>query len=278
MTSLIGIHISNIRNIINHDNKNIKLFQFFVSATTDYTKTEYQQIINYIKNKKIRSVIHASYSINLARKWKSSDWWIQQLIGEIKICSTIGSFGIIIHTGKQLDLSIAEALNNMYTSLLYVHQMTLDEMDVRLIIETPAGQGTETLTKIEDFCKFMNKFYTIPKRDIQNRFGMCIDTCHVFAAGNDIRTSSTMSTFFSIIDNMIGINKVKVCHLNDSRGKLGSKLDRHEPIGRGEIGKDALIKITKFMESLEIPVVLETCQNTILDDYKILKSANADQN
>jgi deoxyribonuclease IV len=273
--SLIGIHIGNILNIPEYIESEvifdkINLVQTFLSATTNYSDNKFSGVLNYLKTNKIYLVIHASYSINLSRRWSDNDWWIQQFIGEIFNAGIVNAFGIIIHTGKRLELSNAEAINNMYSALLHVHGKTLSHQKVKILIETPSGQGTETLINIEEFCKFMNKFYKHPDKNIRDRFGVCIDTCHVFAAGNEIRTEESMNSFFKKIDTIIGTDKIKLCHVNDSKKGLGSKLDRHEIIGKGELGLKPIIKIVKFMKSLQIPIILETPTKGLINDYKLL--------
>ena len=275
--SLVGVHVSNILDILKQEYENINFFQFFVSTSIDYKKKEYEKVLNYIRKNNIYMLVHGAYSINMSRRWNEADWWIQQLIAEIVVCEIIGCFGIVIHTGKQLELSNNEALNNMYTSLLYIHEQTKKQQNVKIILETPSGQGTETLTKINEMCKFMSKFYKHPDVHIKSRFGICIDSCHIFAAGHDIRTSEDMNNFFGIINNMVGIDKIKVCHINDSKKGLGLKLDRHMNIGKGKIGNDPIIRIVKFMKELEIPIILETpnkpnkSNNAIIEDYKKIK-------
>ena len=266
--SLIGIHISDINNIIEQTNKHINFFQFFVQ---DIEKNK--AIKKHIMNNKIYTVVHASYSINLANSWTDNDWWILQLISEIEFCNDIGAFAIVIHTGKQMHRKLPEALNNMYTALLHVHEQTIMYSNVKIIIETPAGQGSELLSKIADLCNFMNKFYKHPNKKVNDRFGICVDTCHIFAAGIDIRTLKTMNMFFDTIDKLIGIDKIKLCHLNDSTGKLNSKLDRHIRIGEGYIGKDPLIKIIRFLKKLMVPIILETNSDTIHQDYILVKKS-----
>lgn len=273
--SLIGIHINDIRDLTEIISKNtvynnLQLVQTFVSSTEDYTDKKYNNVKKYIRNNHIRIAVHGSYSINLARRWDDNDWWIQQFINEIEAAKHIGAFCIVIHTGKKLELSNAEAINNMYTSLIHIHEKTKDHNHVRILLETPSGQGSETLTKIEDLCSFMNKFYKHPKKDIQERFGLCVDTCHVFAAGYDIRKNKDSNIVFGIIDKSIGINKIKLCHINDSKQELGSNRDRHDNIGKGKIGKDTIVTIVKFMNSLEIPMILETPSEFFDDDYIFL--------
>lgn len=273
--SLIGVHVNDITEIMdilekNEVYKNLGLVQIFVSATGNYSDTKYKHIKNNLKQKDIRLVVHASYSINLSRRWTETDWWIQQFIGEIEAAHELRAFGIVIHTGKKLELSDAEAINNMYTSLLHIHAKTKDSHIVKILIETPSGQGTETLTKLEDLCRFLNKFYRHPDKSLHDRFGICFDTCHVFASGYDIRTSADMNNVFGIIDKSIGINKIKLCHINDSKKGLGSKLDRHENIGDGKIGEKSIKQIVKFMKDLGVPMILETPSKNIDRDYDML--------
>jgi deoxyribonuclease IV len=273
--SLIGVHVENIHDIVNILEKNIiykklGLVQIFVSATTNYKDIKYKNIKSHMETNDIRLVIHASYSINLSRRWTNNDWWIQQFINEIYASHDLGAFCIVVHTGKKLELTDAEAINNMYTSLLHIHEKTKSVTNVKILIETPSGQGTETLTRIEDLCRFLNKFYKHPDKKIQDRFGICLDTCHIFASGYDIRTKNDMNNVFGLINKSIGINKIKLCHINDSKKGLGSKSDRHENIGDGEIGKKSIIQIVSFMKSLGIPMILETPAEYIDSDYELL--------
>jgi deoxyribonuclease-4 len=268
---MIGIHVSNINDIVLYNDKyNIKFFQLFVSPLEDYNSSDNQKIIKEIKKRKITIVIHGSYSANLARNWKTTDWFIQQYIQEIKACELVGAYGIIIHTGKSLNLTLPEAINNMYSSLMYIHQQTM-KSNVKIIIETSSGQGSETLTDVNDLCKFMNKFFNHPKKNVSNRFGLCIDTCHIFAAGYDIRNNKETINFFKIIKETIGIDKIKLCHVNDSKGDIGSKIDRHQNIGLGKIGKKGIFNIIKLMNTLQVPMVLETPHSNIINDYNIIQ-------
>lgn len=273
--SLIGVHIGNIIDIIEIIDKNpvynkLDLVQIFVSATTNYTNKTFSAVRHLLNEKDIRIVIHISYSINLSRKWTENDWWIQQFIAEIEAANELHAFAVVVHTGKKMELSDAEAINNMHTALLHVHNKTKNHHKLRILIETPSGQGSEILTKIEDLCKFMNKFYKHPDVVIKDRFGICVDTCHVFASGYDIRTKKDLNNVFGIIDKSIGIDKIKLCHVNDSKKGLGSKLDRHENIGDGQIGEKSIKNIVKFMKKLGIPMILETPSEHIDRDYELL--------
>lgn len=268
--SLIGIHIENILDIINLVKlplyKNIDFIQTFASATIDYSDKKFDQVKKIIKQNNIRIAIHLSHSINLASEWKSTDWTIQQCINEIISASKLNAFCVIIHTGKKLLNSESIALNNMYSSLLFIHQQTLN-YNIKILIETSAGQGTETLYDISNLCNFMNKFYNHPNDLVKNRFGICIDTCHLFTAGY-----KDISHVITVIDSIIGVDKIKLCHLNDSKKDFGSKLDRHENIGYGKIGKNEIHTIINFILKLQIPIILETPDEHIDKDYELLLS------
>ncbi len=266
--SLKGIHIFNPVDILNPVNKSIHLFQLFVNVDIADNFTHlYKNVFEYTKNHNIKIVIHSSYSINIARRFTPRDWWVEHMINEIKICDKINGFALVVHTGKQLDLSDAESTNNMYTLLLYVHKMTSKLENVKILLETPSGQGTEKFTILEEFCRFMNKFYTHPDDAIKERFGVCVDTCHIFSAGYDISKTETMDKYFNNFNELIGIDKIKLCHLNDSKGKLGDKLDRHANIDDGHIGLDGILRLVKFMKTLGIPIILETPGDKIYEDF-----------
>lgn len=262
--SLLGIHIGDIKQIKNIKNKRIKFIQIFVSSV-NYFGPAYKNIMLNIKN--IKLVVHSSYTINLSSEWDNRSWWIQQFITEIEKAEQLNAFAIVIHTGKQLNNSISQAINNMYSALLYVHKQTIGYEKVKILIETPAGQGTEILTDITEYCNFMNKFYTHTDISVQKRFGICLDTCHIFASGYDLH-----SNIFDTIHNIVGIDKIKLCHINDSKEKINSKLDRHANIGDGYIGKKKIINIVKFLNKLEIPMILETPEKKIYEDYELLQN------
>lgn len=275
--SLIGIDIDDYEDcMILHKQYGIELFQ--IAAKRVNAELLDNRVVA-TNDKLFKIVVHYSYSINLAHAWNSRDWWIQQLIAEIKYANKIRAFAIIIHTGKSLNYSISTAINNMYSSLLYVHEQTKDlnnsdtNATIRILIETPAGQGTELFSAIGDFTNFMKKFEH--SEELNDRFGICIDTCHIFAAGYNIAEKECIASFFKTIDNSIGLNKIKLIHLNNARSNLGSKVDRHANLDKGVISSEAINMIVAFINYLEIPMVLETPTGDnykdILNDYQIVK-------
>jgi deoxyribonuclease-4 len=134
----------------------------------------------------------------------------------------------------------------------YIDSRTKNEKNVKIILETSAGQGTELLSNFDEFLMFMQKFKT------DKRFGICLDTCHIFSAGIDIRDKKTFGNIISKCDDKIGLKKIELVHLNDSKHDLGERKDRHESLGYGFIGRDGLKDIIKKLKSKNIPIILET--------------------
>ena len=140
----------------------------------------YEVFKDKAKLKGITAIVHGSYIINTAKNWNEYSWWVVQLIDEIELANKIGSNSLIIHMGKQLNLSKEQAYNNMYTLLLYVHSKTKKYSNTKIVLEYPSGQGSELCYKIEDFAYFFKKFSLNKNIEIQDRFRICLDTCHIF--------------------------------------------------------------------------------------------------
>jgi deoxyribonuclease-4 len=267
---LFGSHIdSNINNIQDElkiiNNYNGNLVQFFVHSNLN--KKDYEKIKNDLSKYNIKAVIHASYTINIAQEWSEHSWWLKQLYLEMELAEYIGAFGIVIHLGKQLKLSTQQGLNNMFTSLLYIHNKTKN-FNLKILLETSTGQGSEMCYNLEDFAYFFNKFLKINK----DKFRICLDTCHIFQAGYDIRTKKNINKYLNDFDRMIGIKYIGLIHLNDSKNELGSKLDRHESLGEGFIGEDSIKYISKFFFNVNVPIILETPDsNKLKKELDLLK-------
>ncbi len=150
----------------------------------------------------------------------------------------------------------------MFINLLKVLDAT-KELDIKILIETSTGQGSEMCYDINEFAMFFKKIKN-------NRIGICLDTCHIFNAGYDIRTKKTTENYLKNFEDKIGINSIKLIHLNDSYNDIGKHIDRHQNIGRGYIGIEGIKQIIMFFTSLNIPIVLETPDEYINDDLAIL--------
>lgn len=264
---MIGVHIdSNIHNIldeaIKYKNLGCNLLQLFVNPTHNIndngeTKELYDIFRAYVEREKIKIVVHISYTINCAQHWTEQSWWIIQFIREIELAYKLGAFAVIIHLGKLLDLTKEEGINNMFTSLLFVHQKT-KQTGIKILIETSTGQGTEMAYKIDDLAYLYRKLSKHKNDEIRERFGICMDTCHVFAAGYDISTKDKAKIFIDLLEETIGLRHIKLIHMNDSKKPLGSHVDRHATIGKGYIGDEALMFIQRFFQKINVPIILET--------------------
>lgn len=264
---MIGTHIdNNIDKLIESTSivKTLggKCVQVFVNVANK-KQYKYDDFKQYLDNNKLKCIVHASYTINCSQNWTEHSWWINQFIEEIKIAEKMGAIGIVIHLGKQINLTIEEALNNMYTSLLYVYSKTID-FDIPILIETSTGQGSEICYKLEDLAYFYRKI--LAHKNVKKRIKLCVDTCHIFSAGYDIRNKNTIKQYLDRFNELIGIENIKLIHLNDSKVDINQKLDRHANIGHGYIGEKALIYFAKKFVDLNVPIILETPNKYILND------------
>jgi deoxyribonuclease-4 len=269
---MYGIHIeSTPKTLINQIElyKNLKCVQLFVNIDKKY-KSYYDDFKKITKKYNIQPIVHASYTINIAQNWDEYSWWTNQLILEINIAHKIDAKIIVLHLGKSLDIDITVALNNMYSFLLYIANKTKD-IPIKILLETSSGQGSEMCIKLEDLSHFINKLLHHKNKLISDKFGICIDTCHIFSAGYDINNKQTVSTYIKKFDKLIGIKNIKLFHINNSKTKLGSNVDRHDNLEHGTIQIDGLKEIIKFGHKLNIPLILETPDEYINDDLYFIK-------
>ena len=269
---MYGLHInSDPKTLINEIDtyKKLKCIQLFVNIDKKY-RSNYLDLKNLTQKYNIQLIVHASYTINIAQTWDEYSWWINQLMIEIDIAHEIGARFIVLHLGKSLDIDLTVALNNMYSSLLYIGTK-IKNIDIKILLETSSGQGSEMCIKLEDLSKFINKLLLHKNTNISEKFGICIDTCHIFSAGYDINTKHTISKYIKEFDELIGIKNIKLFHLNNSKTKMGSNVDRHDNLEHGYIMLEGLKEIIKFAFKLDIPLILETPDEYINDDLYLLK-------
>lgn len=225
------------------------------------------------KNKsKVRIVVsHDSYLINLCG---ATDALLhgsrRSFVEEIRRCEALEIKYLIFHPGAHTTMDRKEAVKTVADSLNFAHSETKNSGVVTLI-ETTAGQGTTLGNTFDEIAKMISFV-----KD-KERVGVCIDTCHIFAAGYDIRTKESYDKTIADFDKVIGLNMLHAIHFNDAKKPLNSRVDRHEHIGKGEIGKLAFGFFMNDDRFAEIPKVLETPKGD--DGYamdivnlKILKS------
>lgn len=201
-------------------------------------------------------VAHASYLLNLASPEKANrDKSRDALIDELQRCEALGIEDLIIHPGAHMGSGIEAGIAAIADSLDQVHAATAG-FTCRVLLESTAGQGT---TIGHEICQLGEIIKQVRQSE---RLGVCIDTCHVFAAGYDIRDRDDYERLLDEIKRHVDIDRVKCIHTNDSKGDCGSRLDRHEHITKGKIGKAGFVNILNDPRLAHVPRILETPKGT----------------
>lgn len=211
-------------------------------------------------NININNVIcHAPYIINLANKEKIESWnfSISFLKQEIKRCEELGIKYIVLHPGSHVKHTKEEGIKNIIEGLNYVID---DNSKCMIILETMAGKGSECGSNIEELKEIIDGVNS-------DNIGICLDTCHLNDAGYDM---SNFDEFLNDFDKLIGLDKIKCIHINDSKNILSSHKDRHANLGYGTIGFDNLIKIINNEKIKDVPKILETPYISRIDSEKAL--------
>lgn len=197
-------------------------------------------------------VAHDSYLINLGspneeRLHKSRESFLM----EVQRTELLGLPYLITHPGSHLDAGEEEGLKRIAESIDWLHRRT-EGLKMKILLETTAGQGTNLGYRFEHFSAIMDMV------EDASRLGFCFDTCHVFAAGYDLRTRDAYERTMEEFDRVIGLGRLKVFHINDSKNDLGSRIDRHQHIGKGTIGLDAFRFLLNDPRFTQLPKILET--------------------
>jgi len=196
-------------------------------------------------------VSHDSYLINLcAPDPAKREQSIEGMKGEIGRCAQYGIRYVVSHMGAHVGQGAEVGLAGVVESTKRVLEETDDSVTV--CMETTAGQGTALMAKFEELAFVIEQLKGHP------RLAICLDTCHIFVAGYDIRTAETFQATFAEFERVIGFDRLKVVHCNDSKKGLGSKVDRHANIGEGEIGIEAFRLLVNDERFDRIPILLET--------------------
>ena len=193
-------------------------------------------------------ICHAPYIINLANDNDPSkyDFSINFLKNEVSRLESLGIKYLVLHPGSSVGIERMKALDNIGNALNYVIN---DETSVTILLETMAGKGTECGKNIEELK------YIIDKVNNKKCIGVCLDTCHLNDSGIDL---NNIDSYLKEFDNLIGIDKIKCVHINDSKNIIGSHKDRHENIGFGTIGFDTILKVLNNELLTKVPKILET--------------------
>jgi deoxyribonuclease-4 len=197
-------------------------------------------------------MVHASYLINLAAPggelWERS---IEACVDEVDRCAQLGIPFLVLHPGAHTGSGTEVGIKRVATAIDRIFEAG-HAGDVTLLLETTAGQGTCLGGRIEELSELLELLHH------PEHVAICADTCHLFAAGYDLSTPEGYTATFDRLIELVGLDRLKAFHLNDSKGPLGSHLDRHEAIGDGQIGLEGFRQLINDARFCGLPMVLET--------------------
>jgi deoxyribonuclease IV len=209
-------------------------------------------------------VAHASYLINLATTnpllWAQS---IASLGEEVDRAEALGLLGVVLHPGARMAAPVDEAISLIVRALTQVLKAR-PRGKTMILIEHTAGQGSTMGSSFEEIAAMLD--------GVKNtkRLGVCLDTCHLLAAGYDLCTEPGYRTTFDKFDDLIGIERLKVFHLNDSKKPCMSRVDRHEHIGKGCIGLEPFRRLLNDRRFADLPMILETEKSETRERGKVV--------
>nr|BAL55217.1 apurinic endonuclease Apn1 [uncultured crenarchaeote] len=237
-----------------------------------YTKLKQSEVEEFLR--KFRqagytvAMAHMPYLPNIASPKKLIyEKSVKSLISEVERCGQLGINLLVVHIGSHLGAGIEKGIENVAKAV----NTALEKVDnnVKILLENMAGQRNSCGSRFEDIAQILSKIKN------KSRVGVCLDTCHLYAAGYDIKTRAAVEATLSKFDEIVGLEKLHAIHLNDSKGGLGSGLDRHEHIGKGYIGDEGFKAFINHPSIRDKPMVIETPEDEAGDystDLKKLRS------
>ncbi|HKC78625.1 MAG TPA: deoxyribonuclease IV [Nitrosopumilaceae archaeon] len=226
--------------------------------------TSFKEKLETSKIDRFATVAHMPYLPNLSSP--EDDPFarsLNSLINEIKRCGKLGIPYIVAHLGSHKGSGDKKGIEKLVKAFTKAAKETSD--DVTILLENTAGQKNSVGSDFEQLESILSQLKP------EKRFGVCLDTCHAFAAGYDLRTEKTVASTLEKFGKAIGFEQLKIVHLNDSKGAIGCNIDRHEHIGLGQIGEIGLAHVIKFSNSKNIPIILETPIDERRDDLGNIK-------
>jgi deoxyribonuclease-4 len=266
----VGAHVSSAGGV---ENAPLNAHKIGAKGFALFTKNQRQWVAKPLEEKNINKfkeyceefgytadmiLPHDSYLINLGHpEIEKREKSLNAFVEELKRCEILDLKYLNFHPGSHLKkISEEECLDNIATSM---NTAIKESESCELIMECTAGQGSNLGFKFEHLS------YIISKIEDKSRVGVCLDTAHMFAAGYDIRTKDAYESTMKNFDELVGFKYLKGMHINDSKAKFDSNVDRHHSLGEGEIGIDAFKFIMNDERIDNIPLVLETIDPEIWD-------------
>ena len=273
----IGCHVSISgsidKSVDNAVERNCSAFQIFTRSprswhAKDLTKEDIDAFKSKLKSSKIdrfATCAHMPYLPNLATpKNDAFEKSVNTLISEVERCAQLGIPYLVTHLGSHLGTGEEAGIKKLVEGLTKAGQT---KNDVIILLENTAGQKNSVGSDFKQLGEIFKQLKPGKK------FGVCLDTCHAFVAGYDLRTADKVKETFKEFDKHVGIENLKILHLNDARGELGCNLDRHYHLGLGGIGEEGITSVVKFANKKKIPIILETPIDDDRDDFENVKIA-----
>jgi len=271
----VGVHVSISGSISaavdNAVERQCSAFQIFTRSPrmwtakdiSDEDAKEFRQKLRESKIDRFATVAHMPYLPNLASPnsathAKSTD----VLVKEVERCGKLGIPYLVAHLGSHMGEGEEKGIKQLVSAFTRAASV---KNDVTILLENTAGQKNSVGSEFAQWAEIFSKLK--PK----DRFGVCFDTCHAFAYGYDLRTKKAVTETFKKFDDSVGFENLKILHLNDSKGEMGSNLDRHEHVGLGKIGEEGMKAVIRLVNTKDIPIILETPIDNTRDDFANLK-------
>jgi deoxyribonuclease-4 len=209
------------------------------------------------------TLAHASYLINLASPdaalWEKS---VAALRVELDRCEALGIPWLVVHPGAHVGSGVAAGIERVAEALARTLPKP-GKQTAGVLLETTAGQGTTLGARFEELGEILEVV------NLPDHAGICFDTCHVLAAGYEFRFASAYAEAMTALDRAVGLDRLRAFHLNDSKGDLGCRRDRHEHIGKGKVGLEAFRLILADARFRDLPMVIETEKGDDLAEDKV---------
>ena len=273
----VGCHVSASgsidKSVDNAVERDCSAFQIFTrSPRSWHAKDLTKEVIDAFKSKLEASKIdrfatcaHMPYLPNLATpKDDAFEKSVNTLINEVERCAQLGIPYLVTHLGSHLGTGEEAGIKKLVEALTKAGQT---KNDVMILLENTAGQKNSVGSDFKQLGEIFKQLKPGKK------FGVCLDTCHAFVAGYDLRTADKVKETFKEFDKHVGLENLKILHLNDARGELGCNLDRHYHLGLGGIGEEGITSVVKFANKKKIPIILETPIDDDRNDFENVKIA-----
>ena len=232
------------------------------------TKEDIDNFKSKLKASKIdrlATCAHMPYLPNLATpKEEGFEKSVKTLIDETERCAQLGIPYLVTHLGSHLGTGDEAGIKKLVEGLTKAGKA---KNDVMILLENTAGQKNSVGSDFKQLGEIFKQLKPAKK------FGVCIDTCHAFVAGYDLKTKENVKKTFEELDKHVGIENLKILHLNDAKGELGCNLDRHYHLGLGGIGEEGISSVVKYANKKKIPIILETPIDDDRDDFENVRVA-----